>query len=88
MATDLCHPIVKYSHATGARENHSIPWSHLQAATLCAVVKGTDTHFSDGRLRPDGKLVVSIVDGTNVLVRNSYTLSVVYMPADSLAGDH
>ena len=69
MPTDLCHPIVKYSHATGVRIDNSIPWSHLQAENLFAIVKGTDTHHADGRLRPDGKLSMGIVDGGDVLVR-------------------
>ena len=70
MATDLFHPIVKYSHATGVRpDDNSIPWFHLQAEHLFAIVKGTDTHYADGRLCPDGKLVMRILDGSNVLVR-------------------
>ncbi|KAK5127694.1 hypothetical protein LTR08_004339 [Meristemomyces frigidus] len=67
MATDLCHPILKYSHATGVRSDSSIPWSHLQAEDLFIILKGIDTHYPDGRLHLDGKLSMRIVDGTNAL---------------------
>ncbi|KAK4549389.1 hypothetical protein LTR36_006386 [Oleoguttula mirabilis] len=67
MATDLCFPILKYSHATGVRSDNTIPWTHLQAQTLFAIIKGTDTHHPDGRLHPDGKLDMRIVHGTSVL---------------------
>lgn len=68
MATDLCFSILKYSHATGVRADNTIPWTHLQANNLFAIVKGTDTHHPDGRLNPDGKLNIRIVHDTTVLV--------------------
>ena len=83
MATDLCHPIVKYSHATGVRPDNSIPWSHLQSENLYAIIKGTDTHHDDGRLCPDGKLIMRIVDGTNVLVREPRVLVIFGVSADT-----
>lgn len=69
MATDLCFPIIKYSHATGVRSDNTVPWTHLQAQNLFAIIKGVDTHYPDGRLHPDGKLDMRIVQGTDVLVR-------------------
>lgn len=69
MATDLCLPVLKYSHATGVRADNTIPWTHLQATNLFAIVKGIDTKHPDGRLKPDGKLNMRIVHDNSVLVR-------------------
>ncbi|KAF2858659.1 hypothetical protein K470DRAFT_272240 [Piedraia hortae CBS 480.64] len=66
-ATDLCLPVLKYSYATGVRPDNTIPWTHLQASSLFAVVRGVETRSADGRLHPDGQLSLTLVQGTKVL---------------------
>lgn len=62
MATDICLPVLKYSHAIGMRDN-TVPWTHITASDLFVIVKGVATQVVDGRL------TLRIVQGTKVLVR-------------------
>ncbi|KAK4580119.1 hypothetical protein LTR86_000322 [Recurvomyces mirabilis] len=61
MATDLCLRVLKFSHALGVRADNTIPWIHLQASDIFAVVRGKDTQIADGQLSLD------VVQGTTVL---------------------
>ncbi|KAK3678508.1 hypothetical protein LTR78_001805 [Recurvomyces mirabilis] len=61
MATDLCLRVLKFSHALGVRADNTIPWTHLQASDIFAVVRGKDTQIADGQLSLD------VVQGTTVL---------------------
>ena len=63
MATDICLPVLKFSHATGVRSDHTIPWTHISASNLFVIVKGSDTHVRDGHLE------LRIVQGNQILVR-------------------
>ncbi|KAK1053682.1 hypothetical protein LTR74_016188 [Friedmanniomyces endolithicus] len=61
MATDLCFPLLKYSHAVGMSPDNTIPWNHLQASDLFVVVTGKNTHLVDGLL------TLRVVHGNRVL---------------------
>lgn len=63
MGTDICLPVGKYSHATGVRDNNTVPWSHLASTSLFIIVKGTDSAAVK-----DEKLMLRIVQGSDVLV--------------------
>lgn len=63
MPTDLCLPLLKYSHAIGVRADNSVPWTHLQAQDLFAIIKG-----KDAALKPDQQLSLRVVHGNTVLV--------------------
>ncbi|KAI7552423.1 hypothetical protein KC331_g1896 [Hortaea werneckii] len=67
MATQLSLPVLKYSHALGVRPDNTPPWSHILGDNLYVIVKGTDTKTDDGRLQPDGKLNMTIMEGTRLL---------------------
>lgn len=62
MATDLCLPVLKFSHATGIDANNSIPWTHLQASDIFAIVNGKYTTIAHG------ELTLRVVHGNRVLV--------------------
>ncbi|KAK0326505.1 hypothetical protein LTR82_002347 [Friedmanniomyces endolithicus] len=61
MATDLCFPLLKYSHAVGMSPDNTIPWNHLQASDLFVLVTGKNTHLVDGLL------TLRVVHGNRVL---------------------
>ncbi|EMC99590.1 hypothetical protein BAUCODRAFT_144989 [Baudoinia panamericana UAMH 10762] len=61
MATDLCLPVLKYSHATGVRSDNTIAWTHLQAADLFTIVKGKSRAYADEDLN------LRVIHGTAVL---------------------
>ena len=69
MATDICLPFLKFSHATGVRNDNSIPWIHLSASDIFVVVKGVNTHIRDGQL------MIRIIQGNTVLVGGDFRLS-------------
>lgn len=62
MATDICFPITKYSHATGVRNDNTIPWTHITAPDIFVLVKGVSTSGTSGRL------MMYIVQGNGALV--------------------
>ena len=68
MATQLSLPVLKYSHALGVRPDNTPPWSHILGDNLYVIVKGADTKTDDGRLQPDGKLNMTIMEGNRLLV--------------------
>ncbi|KAK0313765.1 hypothetical protein LTR01_002022 [Friedmanniomyces endolithicus] len=61
MATDLCLPLLKYSHTIGMSTDNTIPWIHLQASDLFVIVTGKNTHIVDGLL------TLRVVQGNRVL---------------------
>ncbi|KAI7313291.1 hypothetical protein KC315_g11721 [Hortaea werneckii] len=67
MATQLSLPVLKYSHALGVRPDNTPPWSHILGDNLYVIVKGADTKTDDGRLQPDGKLNMTIMEGNRLL---------------------
>ncbi|KAI7162537.1 hypothetical protein KC343_g4325 [Hortaea werneckii] len=67
MATQLSLPVIKYSHALGVRPDNTPPWSHILGDNLYVIVKGADTKTDDGRLQPDGKLNMTIMEGNRLL---------------------
>ncbi|KAH9827781.1 hypothetical protein Tdes44962_MAKER02714 [Teratosphaeria destructans] len=67
MATNICYAVTKFSFATGLRPDASVPWQHHTSDQLFVILTGKDTRLSDGRLRPDGKLDMRIVDHTQVM---------------------
>ena len=62
MATNLCLPLTKYSHATGVQSDNSVSWTHLIASDIVVIVKGTNTHVVDGELE------LRIIRGNSILV--------------------
>ncbi|RMY56694.1 hypothetical protein D0863_12888 [Hortaea werneckii] len=67
MATQLSLPVIKYSHALGVRPDNTPPWSHILGDNLYVIVKGADTKTDDGRLQPDGKLDMTVMEGNRLL---------------------
>ncbi|GAB1742936.1 hypothetical protein NU219Hw_g8638t1 [Hortaea werneckii] len=67
MATQLSLSVLKYSHALGVRPDNTPPWSHILGDNLYVVVNGADTKTDDGRLQPDGKLNMTIMEGNRML---------------------
>jgi len=83
MATDLCFPLLKYSHAVGMSPDNTIPWNHLQASDLFVLVTGKNTHLVDGLL------TLRVVHGNRVLVSLTATLELrPCHKANPHAGEH
>lgn len=72
MGTDVCVNVIKYSHATGITAENSIPWTHLVAADLYLLLKGTDTDIENGNL------ALSVVHGSATLVRAAFCRTICY----------
>jgi len=83
MATDLCLPLLKYSHAIGMSTDNTIPWIHLQASDLFVIVTGKNTHIVDGLL------TLRVVEGNRVLVRLAKALELpLCHKTNTDAGEH
>lgn len=69
MATDLCTPVLKYSHAIGVNKDHTVPWTHLTASDMFMIIKGkSSTNMRDERL------MLKIVHGNTVQASHDLAL--------------
>ena len=62
MATDICYPVLKFSHANGQRSDNTIPWMKLSASDILLLINGSKTSGDDR------ELTLRLVQGSTVLV--------------------